>query len=68
MKIKCLDGPLHGSKVKKELGLRWPYVLVYEYGDPDILVGFYELKYGNDGFGYYWDSKIEQWHIARLAS
>jgi hypothetical protein len=55
MKIRCFDGPYHGTNQSINLGDRWPAVLEIKYNNPNILLGYYELRYGNEGQGYYWD-------------
>jgi hypothetical protein len=55
MRIKCVNGPYDGYKVNSNLGDRWPFVLLYEYDNPEILVGYYVKQDGH----YFWEGKNE---------
>lgn len=59
MYIKCVDGPLRGKNVDVILGPLWPYVLHYEYGKHEILIGYYRLADDGERLYYYWANKTE---------
>lgn len=65
MRIKCYGGPYDGKWVNSSLGQKWPVVLFYEYGNPDILVGFYKIwnQYRPE---YHYLDHTEEWHISGL--
>jgi hypothetical protein len=68
MRILCEDGPYHGKRVSLKLGDRWPCVVHYEYGVPDIIVGHYSLNYDKGIPVFLWEEEIEALHLPGLSN